>query len=723
MNADLKQLSLDILRDIYGSSRRLALYPLGHPITQETLKKPLTALNEIFTFKHSVIVELFKDRLLAEGVLLDENVYVSGMALEMKKHKLANIIFHSDLTVGDLYHFLSILVSRPGPFDDNVARILASKNIKAISVNSDNPTRLFSYDKGDLSLGLQFSLQDRINSLIADKPDIIVSYYLGRLKNDDDVLELLQIDFRLSYLTRFFRDALLQLNPEKGLALIENTILSTSWLDDSIEPQTIQGFRRLFDDFLSANPDEKIISSIYRLLKKVGATDIILNQVFNQSSFLKLKVVKDTETIVDTLKYSDPSEIDPDVLKDIIFKLAASSQKSCLHDLINQLFRSLMSQLFEQRQKAKSLISAAAESLISGDFSDEFNDICKETVRASLLQIDNTEPVELISELISQTINSARWREFRVLINTLRGIADDKFQTTAKGEMAFEKLTEIAASKTLYKMAVVLSEQTKSDESVDFFDGLVALRSSEIIRLLAGKITHSDINVRSRMIKLLVSMKNDSALVLIAMLKEMIKKYDNNPISDDDWYLFRNIMRVLKEVHSSESISDLEVIAGWPSTKLKLEVIKTLEGMQADKAMDLLVKLSQDNDGEIRKAAVVGMGLLGDGCMVPHLRDIYRKYPECRLAAVASMGRIGNDMARDTLVEIFEDPRAFKELNISKKDGDEIKATIIKALSVIGDETAIRKIAEYSAIQPDKSIFNRDLLSNTAKILLGSKIR
>jgi hypothetical protein len=84
MNNDIKQLSLDILRDIYGSSRRLALYPLGHPITQETLKKPLSMLNDIFTFKHSFTIDLFKQRVLGEGVLLDDTVYVSGIALEMK---------------------------------------------------------------------------------------------------------------------------------------------------------------------------------------------------------------------------------------------------------------------------------------------------------------------------------------------------------------------------------------------------------------------------------------------------------------------------------------------------------------------------------------------------------------------------------------------------------------------------------------------------------------
>jgi HEAT repeat protein len=182
-------------------------------------------------------------------------------------------------------------------------------------------------------------------------------------------------------------------------------------------------------------------------------------------------------------------------------------------------------------------------------------------------------------------------------------------------------------------------------------------------------------------------------------------------------------LRVIKEVRAEGAIPLLDIMSNWPSVRIKLEIVKTLETMPPDGACQLLDKLTRDNDGEVRKAAVVAMGLSGDKCMIPYLRQIFMTNSECRHIAVAALGRIGDIPARDILIEIFEDPQLFKDLGISKKDTDELRATILKALSVIGDEVSMQKITEYSNRTSDRSIFGRDLLSNTAKIILGAKIK
>jgi hypothetical protein len=76
---DVKLACLDILRDMYSASRKLMLYPIDHPIANETLKRPLERLNGIFTYKSSFIIQTFNNRLVAEGLLLEENVFVNDM--------------------------------------------------------------------------------------------------------------------------------------------------------------------------------------------------------------------------------------------------------------------------------------------------------------------------------------------------------------------------------------------------------------------------------------------------------------------------------------------------------------------------------------------------------------------------------------------------------------------------------------------------------------------
>ncbi len=721
MNDDVKLICTDILRDLYGSSRRLAIYPLGHPVTQETLKKPLATLNGIFSFKHSFTVDLFKERVFGEGIVLDDTIFVSGMALEMKRHKLSTITISSDLAIGDLYHFLSMLIARPGPYEDNMARILKAKNIKSVAVNLPSPPRLYSFDKIEFSSGEKFSLEERVKEIISEKPGIITSYYVGKLKSDEDVSLQIGVDFRLSYLARHFKEILLHLDREQGLLLIENALLSTNWLDDSIDSQAILGLRRIFEDCLAENSDQETLSSIFHLLKKVGAPEMILNQFFNKTSLLKLKTFQESEKIVETLRISDPSKVDAAALRKTVFKLAASHQKDFLRGLLAQLIKSLSSEMVVHRQQAAGLLSSAADVLANGGFFDEFSFICKEAVQLSLLPTETSEPVELTADLIWLAVKNNRWQEFKVLTRTLRGICDDRFQNENKRKLAESRLTELSGSDVIFKIASNLSDLSRSDEANEFFEGLSALGSRDIIRMLAGKLTHPDINIRSRMIKLLISMKSNAGDVITEQLAEMIKRVDGGQISDEDWYYFRNALRVIKEVHAEQAIPCLEIITTWPSSKMKLEVIKTLETMPPESAVKLLDKLSSDNDIEVRKAAVVAMGLSSDKIMIPYLREVFMKHSECRHIAVASLGRIGEPQARDILIELFESPDIYKGLGISRKESDEIRVTILKALAAIGDEVSQRKISQYSAKPVERSLFSKDIISSTAKIILGAR--
>jgi HEAT repeat protein len=115
------------------------------------------------------------------------------------------------------------------------------------------------------------------------------------------------------------------------------------------------------------------------------------------------------------------------------------------------------------------------------------------------------------------------------------------------------------------------------------------------------------------------------------------------------------------------------------------------------------------------------MGLSGHPDMIPKLESIIERSPDCRVLAIASLGRIGGPRARDILIELFENEGFYKIQTLSKKETEEIRIAIIKTLSRIGDQISIRKLEEYSQKNFDKSLFKKDLLSNTAKIVLGLK--
>ncbi len=719
---DFKKLSLEVLRDLYGSSRRLSMYPLGHPVSQDTLKKPLDALNKVFAFKHSFTIELFNNMLMAEGICLEDTIYVSGLIMDLKKHKLSNVSFCSRLNIGDLYQILVLLTSKPGPYDDNVARVLKSKNVDSIEVNIENPQRLFNFDQAGIAGDAQqFSLNRRLRNVIIKRPGAISAHYMGRIKNDDDVLKWIKVDFRLGFVSRYFKDALYDIGPERGKQLLEDAVYSTNWLDDIIPAESLKGLQALFSDFLSKYKDDKILSDIYELFKNVGAPNMIIEQIFDKTSVLKLRTFQESEIIVNTLRYSDPSQVDTAGLKKTIFKLAASDHKNYLVDLIDQLLKSLDSPTNELRQKGLHLVSTAGEVLSKGGFRGDFNYLCREVVRLSLTPSDTLEPIELAAELAWQSLKKGFWQELKFLARTLKGIRDDNSYPDNKRNLAAEKITEIAESGLLSDTFSTLLEKGWSEETNGFFDAFSNLGGRRIIKLLAERITHPDINMRSRAIKLLVSMKKDSADILSQILGEQVEKYDGKQLEDEQWYFFRNILRVIKEIKAEESFPYIEIMTNWSDSRLKIEIVKTLEDMPVENSGKLLEKLASDDNAEIRKAAVIAMGLTGHPDMIPRLMNIFLTQSDCRINAIAAIGRIGGTQARDRLIDIFEDDSYFSEYDISKKDSEQIRIAIIKALTRIGDSISKEKLDEYSRQDTDKQLFNKELNSNTAKIILSGK--
>ncbi|UCC80490.1 MAG: HEAT repeat domain-containing protein [Candidatus Zixiibacteriota bacterium] len=719
---DIKKLGLEILRELYGGSRRLSMYPLGHPITQETLKKPLALLNQIYSFKHSFNIEFFKDRLLAEGILLDDTVYVAGLALDMKKHKLSSISLYSQIKTDDLYHFLSILISKPMPFDDGVAQSLNSKNIESIAVNRKNLRNLFHFESGELSAGQPTkTLEKRVRGILLKNPSIISTYYMGRIKDDDDILKYINVDFRLVFLSKFFRESLLSLPDENAKKLLENTVFSTNWLDDSIDTRAIEGLKRLFNDYLSNQDDNRALNDIYALFKKVGAPEVILNQLFDRSKVLKLKTFQDSEEIINTLKFSDPSLIDTEYLKKTVFKLTSAGQREYLFDILDQLMNSLSGSTKAIRQQALHLLTTASEVISGGGFFEEYASLCRSVVRLALFPAETLEASELTCNLAWQALKKKRWQELKFLARMLKGITSDYLQPESKREFVAARLLEISEANLLSELTTDFLENNLSEEPGDFLEAISNLGSKKVIQMLVERITDPDINIRSRIIKILIRMKADSAETISQLLSEEVESYNGDKIEEEKWYYLRNILRVLREVSAEEALPSLEIMSAWPDNRLKLEIVKTLEGMPVEGSAKLLEKLSFDEDYEVRKGAVIAMGLSGHPDMIPKLEAIIGRSSDCQILAIASLGRIGGPKARNILIDLFENDEFYQIQGLSKKDIEEIRVAIIKALSRIGDQISLRKLEEFSKKNFDKSLFKKDMLSNTAKIVLGIK--
>ncbi len=710
---DVKLACLDILRDMYSASRKLMLYPIDHPIANETLKRPLERLNGIFTYKSSFIIQTFNNRLVAEGLLLEENVFVNGFLMDLTKHNINFLEMTWNLGIGDLFHLLSKLIEDKNPVKDYIEKYLAGKNINTIILNKPNSHTLYNFE--DTEIGVRkpnFSLNNRINEILLNNTEMIAAYYLGNIKSDEDVISEIGINLRFHFLKDHFASVIATMTEDRALGIFKKVIFSANWLDETVNENVLSGLQQLWQDFAGRSEDISILLPIYDIFKSVGAPESVLESVFNKGALLKLSAVRNAEEFVSHLRRAQAREIDFQLLRKTVFKLATDSHSQPLENLLGQLLKSLQAKDLDTRQRGLRLIIEALQTLSDGSFWEISSAFIKEILQLSHAPDPGPEVIELIKWVLENSAVNSRWEELKICGQTLKSLAGSSSDHCRK--LAGDHMKDFAESSVMNDIMVDAVISGKGD--TELYQAIAILASTKIAQALIEKIDAIEKAVRARAIKALTSMGRTIGQEITKALAKIVGDGEVN--GDVNWYKARNILRVIGQIKYAEALPYYEIMAGWRQSRLKLEIIRSCEIMAIPATGSILSKLAVDDDPEIRKAAVIALGLSDHPDMLKYLHRLFDDARTDKVLVVAAMGRIDGSHARDILIDLYEDENIYMSLGISKKEEQNIKVAILKALSKIGDDVSRSKMALYSSSGKNK-LFKKDVLSQTATILLS----
>jgi len=710
---DVKTACLDILRDIYSASRKLMLYPIDHPIANETLKKPLERLNDIFIFKRSFVIQTYNNRLVAEGLLLEENVFVNGLLMDLTRHNIRSVELTSDVGIGDLFHLLSKLIEDKNPVKDYVEKYLASKNINTIILNNTNSQTLYNFE--DTEIGVHkpnFILNDRIKELLLNDPDMVAAYYLGNINSDEDVAAKTGVDLRFYFLKDHFSAIIAMMPEDKALGIFKKVIYSANWLDETVNESVLSGLQQLWQDFAGRSEDVSILLPIYDIFKSVGAPENVLESVFNKGALLKLSVVRNAEEFVFHLRRSQAREIDFQLLRKTVFKLATDRYSQPLENLLGQLLKSLQAKDLDTRQRGLRLIIESLQTLTDGSFWEISSAFIKEILQLAHAADPGPEVIELIKWTLENSAENSRWEELKICGQTLKSLAENSSDHCRK--LAGDHLRDFAESSVMNDILVEAVISGKGD--ADLYQAIAILASSKIAQALIEKLDATDKAVRARTIKALISIGRKIGPEITKALAKIVGDSEVN--EDVNWYKARNILRVIGQIKYAEALPYYDIMAGWKQSRVKLELIRSCEIMSLPATGNILSRLAVDDDPEIRKAAVIALGISDQPDMLKYLRRLFEDARSDKVLLIAAIGRIDGSHARDILIDLYENEDLYIGLGISKKDEQNIKVAILKALSKIGDDVARSKMTLYSSKGRNK-FFKKDVLSQTAAMLLS----
>lgn len=715
---DIKRISLDIVRELYSASRKLVMYPLGHPQSNETLKKTIERMNEIFNIKHSFSLQVYANRLAAEGILLDENVFVNGILLDFKRHDLNSVVFFSDVIIGDLYHFLSKLLDAKSPLEGYFAKFLISKGIQTVRINVANPPTLYDFNStGYVLSNSRLDISQRLREIFMSNLSFAARFYMGTPVADEELSALCGIDFRASYVRQKIGGIVAGMAKESLLALFSET--ANAVLASSLPPSGAQlnGLRQLWYDYTSKNSGDDVWFEIYEILKKAGIDGANLEQVFDKGTLTKLKILLDAEELELRLRQEIANKIDIEFMRQTFKRLLAGGFDDKVESLFKIGLSWLESPISETRQKGLRILVEVTYMTLEFPRWELTSKIIKEILCSAVSQRSGAEIVELIAKIVDITALNGRWAELRYALQSLKGLAGDS--RSNKHQAAIEQLNSLRQSSVLLD---VLSDAVISGRGgSELYEAISTLGSTELAAIFLEKVDSPGKEIRARLIRALASMGRQAGALAAEALAAIVGAGEKS--DDQTWWRLRNLLRILGTVKYQEAIPYFEILAGWKQKRVKLELINTLEALQSSLAGSLLSRLAGDNDAEVRRAAIAAMGNSGHPDMANYLKTLLLLEKTDLLPIVASLGRLGGARSRDILIDYFENDDHINSLELGKRDEDNLRMAIIKALSKIGDEISKSKVDQYSKQWLANNPRKGDLLTNTAKLLLGDTVK
>ena len=132
-------------------------------------------------------------------------------------------------------------------------------------------------------------------------------------------------------------------------------------------------------------------------------------------------------------------------------------------------------------------------------------------------------------------------------------------------------------------------------------------------------------------------------------------------LSDDRWYVLRNMIVMLRAVNDRSSLPELRKLAMHGDLRVRMEAIKSLFTLDSGVPIELLENVIQDPDPKVAETAVALVGSAGirEGVQ-PLLRivkgnDVFGSRRSLRIKAIRALGELGDPASLSELSRFFRD--------------------------------------------------------------------
>jgi HEAT repeat protein len=639
-------IELNILR------RSVGLYPPDHPALKDSINRALDLLNKLFELRSSITLGVAKNVLVIDEYTLDrKNPVFKEFALSLHNRGIAAVTFNSGLDAEELVSLHELITMRDGPVGSALLEIAEKKSLNHIKLNPVDLS-IFGFVEGQLKPGAPEGKiwEDYIHGLLE-----------GRLADRD--AEDLVISIPPEQVASIVNSEMLEDSPEETYDRVISTYLrrkSRRGLNKEIFERFLSFVGTLRQDlktkFLNRalNQPHSDNADIERMFAEINEEDLTrFIEAFDKSSVtipesLKNLVDKlihtraEGKTVFD-ISYKGKVLIDDIDIDENIINLLKEDR---FRDFVNEQYRRELDMMLrgiegEESQLTETVREGNTERLVDRTFSD----VMLELLESDLPNSDDYLGfLTRLSGLANAFLETGRFQELCDVYNTIYSQAlSGRFKNEASSMIEY-----------FFRSDEFIRNLVEAFKLWGIYDQEGAMRLARVLKfyLLTPLIDifseETDMNMQKFFLSLLSKMGSDVS-------REAVRR-----LSDERWYVIRNMILLIKESGGRNYIKLIRPFAKNKNKLVCMEAIRTLVHFGDRDGISFLKIYLRSDDPELREEAANISGIYRVKEAVPYLieivekRDLFGYEAYYKIPVIRALAKIGDIRAVEPLMSIYK---------------------------------------------------------------------
>ncbi len=699
----IKELSLAI--------KTMGIYPSAHPAIKASVERLYAIMEGVLEASPELKLGIAQKNLLVDGQFLDKtNEIFRDFALQFHRRGVASITFKKDLNAEELRMFLEVASTEPKMLQKSggFLRLCQEGKISHIDIVEIDYEKVLGVEEGigeaaeegkvrsdeeiwtdlirslDLYSGLKLGeVEHNFLLHLEEEPDKMVAYLEGvaskgslGMSNLGGVAVRKTINSIGNYIfknlpqekevhRKKLAEVVSHLNPKLRIQLIDAEI--------DIEPGQIDVVTEIIPDLSNS----VIVEMMTLAVSGEGRVTERLVKLFH-------KIVPEEERkreiiplFGDSLADMSGKE-DPLYMRQLIENLFLSKPTK---DFISEAYRKALKELNEQISSISG-IKEYTDSLNERRIEEQASTVLMDLIRLETESSDYVEIAKNLGKVGMDFLLTGRYEKAKEIIEALiEEAGPEKGRTDGERNACKEALEKLRDIGIVHDLVTALRDWGKEKyETIHFI--LLHMGEIAVVPLLEALGRETDSSLRKKIISVIVGLGEEA-------IPEIVRRF-----SDKNWYVVRNMVRILREIGMEKAVRYLDIPLKHEDPRVRKEVVYALSSIGGREALKLISLMTGDPDGEVRRGAIKYLGVMRNKESVPLLmkliaqRNPFGHKNYLIISGIEALGEIGAGEAVPGLVRLLRRSTIF-----ARSRNDEVRIAAATALEKIGNEQAMEALA------------------------------